>query len=178
MLVRFLLAAALAAGLASAQGGMGGGGSKGGDMGGGGGMGGDTGGMGGGMPRAARQTRADMVAEKLHLNKDQKEQAMKIFGAAQEEATPISEQIRQGRNAITGALIEGKTGDDLNKMLAQFTDLIAQKTAVEAKAYGKLYAILDAKQQAKAGPVFAEQMDGMFDGGGRGRGGNGAGGQR
>jgi hypothetical protein len=178
MLVRFLLAAALAAGLASAQGGMGGG-SKGGDMGGGGGMGGgmggDTGGMGGGMPRAARQTRADMVAEKLHLNKDQKDQATKIFAAAQEAATPISEQIRQGRNAITGALIEGKTGEDLNKMMAQFTDLLAQKTAVEAKAYGKLYAILDAKQQAKAGLVFAEQMDGMFDGGGRGRGGNGAG---
>jgi hypothetical protein len=178
MVVRFLLAAALAAGLASAQGGMGGG-SKGGDMGGGGGgMGGDTGGMAGGMPRAARQSRADMVAEKLHLNKDQKDQAMRIFAAAQEEAGPINEQIRQGRNAITGALIEGQTGENLNKMMAQFTDLIAQKTAVEAKAYGKLYAILDAKQQAKAGPVFAEQMDGMFDGGGRGRGGNGAGGPR
>ncbi len=97
---------------------------------------------------------------------------MKIFAAAQEEAAPMNEQIRQGRNAITSAILQGKTGEDLNKMMAQYTDLMVQKAAVEAKAYGKLYAILDAKQQAKAAPVFAEQMDGLFDGAGRGRGGN------
>ena len=165
MLIRLLLASGLAVGLASAQRGGGGGG---GDMGGGG--GGD---MGGGMPRAPRQSRADIVADKLHLSKDQKEQALKIFAAAQEAATPVNDQIRQGRNVITSAMIDGKTGDDLAKMMAQYTDLLAQKAAVEAAAYGKLYAILDAKQQAKAAPVFAEQMDGMFDGGGgRARGGN------
>jgi len=136
------------------------------------GAGGDAGGMGGGMPRAQRQSRADIVADKLHLNKDQKEQASKIFAAAQEEAAPLNEQVRTGRSAITTAILQGTTGDDLNKLMAQFTGLMAQKAAVEAKAYGKLYAILDAKQQAKAAPVFAEQMDGMFDGGGRGRGGN------
>jgi len=167
MFIRLLLASALAVGIASAQSKGGGGG---GDMGGG--MGGDAGAMGGGMPRAPRQSRADIIADKLHLNKDQKDQAAKIFAAAQEEASPLNEQIRQGRNVITSAIIDGKTGDDLNKMMAQYTDLLAQKAAVEAKAYGKLYAILDAKQQAKAAPVFAEQMDGMFDGGGRGRGGN------
>lgn len=171
MILRLLMASALAVGLASAQRGGGGGGDMGGM--GGGGMGGDaSGAMGGGMPRAPRQTKADIVAEKLHLNKDQKEQAMKIFAAAQEEAAPFNQQIRDGRNAITTAILQGKTGEDLNKMMAQYTDLVAQKAAVEAKAYGKLYAILDAKQQTKAAPVFAEQMDGMFDGGGRGRGGN------
>ena len=166
MLVRWLLASALAVGLASAQRGGGGGG----DMGGG--MGGDAGAMNGGMPRAQRQSRVDIIADKLHLNKDQKDQASKIFAAAQEEAAPLNEQVRNGRSAITTAILQGTSGDDLNKLMAQFTDLMAQKTAVEAKAYGKLYAILDPKQQAKAAPVFAEQMDGMFDGGGRGRGGN------
>jgi hypothetical protein len=168
MLARWLLASALAVGLASAQGQKGGGG--GGDMGSSG-MGGDGNGMAGGMPRAQRQSRADIIADKLHLNKDQKEQASKIFAAAQEEAAPLIEQVRTGRSAITTAILQGTSADDINKMKAQFTDLMAQKTAVEAKAYGKLYAILDAKQQAKAAPVFAEQMDGMFDGG-RGRGGN------
>ena len=167
MIVRLLLASALALGLASAQRGGGGGG---GDS-----MGGDPT-MGGGMPRAQRQSRMDLVADKLHLSKDQKTQAAAIISAAQEEAAPINEQIRQGRNAITSSLIDGKTGDEINKMMAQFTDLMAQKSAVEAKAYGKLYAILDAKQQAKAAPVFAEQMDGILDGGGR-RGGNRGGGQ-
>jgi Spy/CpxP family protein refolding chaperone len=143
----------------------------GGGMGGSGGSG-DAGAMGGGMARVQRQSRADMIADKLHLNKDQKEQASKIFAAAQEEAAPLNEQVRNGRSAITTAILQGTSGDDLNKLMTQFTDLMAQKTAVEAKAYGKLYAILDPKQQAKAAPVFAEQMDGMFDGGGRGRGGN------
>ena len=41
--------------------------------------------------------------------------------------------------------------------MAQFTDLMAQRAGVEAKAYGKLYAMLDPKQQAKAGPVFADK---------------------
>ena len=167
MLVRLLLASALAVGLASAQG------QKGGGMGGadtGGGMGGSGMGddAGSGMPRVQRQSRLDIIADKLHLNKDQKEQASKIFAAAQEEAAPLNEQVRTGRSAITTAILQGTSGDDINKMTAQFTDLMAQKAAVEAKAYGKLYAILDAKQQAKAAPVFAEQMDGMFDGGRRG----------
>ena len=161
MIFRLVLASTLAIGLASAQ-------SKGGG-GGGGDMSGDAS-MGGGMPRVQRQSRLDILADKLHLNKDQKTQAATIFYAATEEAAPINEQIRQGRNAITSALIDGKTGDDLNKMMAQFTDLMAQKAAVEAKTYAKLYAILDAKQQAKAAPVFADQMDGMLDGGGRSRG--------
>jgi hypothetical protein len=162
MRVRLLLASLLAVGLAAAQGKNGGGG--GGDM-------GADPSMSGGMPRAQRQSRLDIVADKLHLSKDQKAQAAAIFSSAQEEAAPINEQIRQGRSAIAGALIDGKTGDDINKMMAQFTELMAQKSAVEAKAYGKLYALLETKQQAKAAAVFAEQMDGVFDGGGR-RGGN------
>lgn len=167
MFARLLLTFVFAAGLAFAQGGgMGGGG--GGSKGGGGDMGGE-GGMGGGMPRGQRQSKADLVADKLHLSKDQKEKFTAIVSEGQEEMRPITEQIVQGRNVITTAIIQGKTGDDINKLMAQFTDLMAQRSGVEAKAYGKLYAMLDPKQQAKAGPVFAAEMDGMFDGrGGRG----------
>jgi hypothetical protein len=172
MVVRFLLAAALAVGLASAQRGGGGGGDMGSS-----GSGGDTSGMNGGMPRAQHQSKLDLVADKLHLNKDQKDQAAKIVSAAQEEAAPINEQIRQGRTAITGAILDGRTGDDINKMMAQYTDLMTQKAAIEAKTYAKIYAILDPKEQAKAAPVFVEQMDGILDGG-RSRGGNRGGGQQ
>ncbi len=170
MFARLILASAMAVGLAFAQRGGGGGG---GDMGGGGGgMGG--GGMEGGGMRAQRQSKADIVADKLHLNKEQKEQFQAIVSAGQEEMRPIAQQIGEGRNAITGAMIQGKTGDDLNKMMAQYTELMAERAHVEAKAYGKLYAVLEPKQQAKAAAVFAEQMDGLFDGGGgRGRGGRG-----
>jgi Spy/CpxP family protein refolding chaperone len=171
MFARLLLTFTFAAGFTFAQGmggsGMGGGGSRG--SGGGGDMGGD-GSMGGGMPRAQRQSKADMVADKLHLSKDQKEKFTAIVSEAQEEMRPIAEQIGQGRNVITTAIIQGKSGDEINKLMDQFTAVMAQRGGVEAKAYGKLYAMLDPKQQAKAGAVFAAEMDGMFDGrGGRGR---------
>jgi Spy/CpxP family protein refolding chaperone len=170
MYARLLLTSVFAVSLAFAQGMGGGGGSKGG---GGGDMGGGEGGMGSGMPRPQRQSKADIVADKLHLNKDQKEKFAAIVSAGQEEMRPIAEQIRQGRNVITTALIQGKSGDDINKMMAQYTDLMAQQAGVEAKAYGKLYAILEPKQQAKAGAVFAAEMEGVFEGrggrGGRGR---------
>jgi Spy/CpxP family protein refolding chaperone len=128
-------------------------------------------GMGGGMPRAVRQSKADIVADKLHLNKEQKEQFASIVSAGQEEMRSVSQQIAQGRNAVATAMIQGRSADDINKMMAQFTEIMAQRAAVEAKAYGKLYAMLDPKQQAKAAAVFAGEMDGLFDArGGRGAG--------
>lgn len=179
MFARLLLTAAFAAGLALAQGGMGSGdgmGGAGGGMGGGGrsGRGGDMGADAmGGMPRQQRQTKAEIVADKLRLNKEQKEQFANIVSAGQEEMRPILQQISQGRNVIITAIIQGKSGDDINKLMSQFTDLMAQRGAVEAKAYGKLYAILDPKQQAKAAPIFATEMDGLFEARGGGRGGRG-----
>jgi Spy/CpxP family protein refolding chaperone len=168
MFARLLLASAFAAGLTFAQGGMGGGMGGGGGRNGGGDIGAESG-MGGGMPRPQRQSKAEIVADKLHLNKDQKEKFTAIVSEAQEEMRPITEQIGQGRNVITTAIIQGKSGDELNKLMGQFTDLMAQRGGVEAKAYAKLYAVLDPKQQAKAGAVFAAEMDGMFDArGGRG----------
>jgi Spy/CpxP family protein refolding chaperone len=172
MFARLLLASAFAVSLTFAQGMGGGGGSKGGgggsEMGGGG-----EGGMGGGMPRAQRQSKTDLVADKLHLSKEQKEKFASIVSAGQEEMQPVSQQLLQGRNVIIGAILQGKSSDDISKMMAQFSELMAQHANVEAKAYGKLYAMLDPKQQAKAGPVFAAEMDGMLDSrggrGGRGR---------
>jgi Spy/CpxP family protein refolding chaperone len=165
MVVRVMLALVLATGLVSAQGKKGGGG----------------GGMGGESPtiRPQRQTKLDVIAEKLKLNKDQKDAASKIFDAAQQEMSPLRDQFDQGRKAITGALIAGKT-DDVNKMMGQYTDLLAQQAMVEAKAYGKLYALLEPKQQSKAPQVYATEMAGMFNGrnwrgGGGGFGGRGEG---
>lgn len=168
MVVRVMLALALAAGMASAQRGSGGG-SKGGG-------GGD---MGAQMPmRPQRQNKLDTIADKLKLNKDQKEQASKIFDAAQEEEAPFRGQLDQGRQAITGAMIQGRSADEVNKMMEQYSALLAQQAMVEAKAYGKLYALLDAKQQSKAAQVFATEMAGMFAGRNWRGGGGGFGGGR
>jgi Spy/CpxP family protein refolding chaperone len=177
MLARWLATAILAATLAFAQRG-GGGGMEGGMGGGGGGArgggpGGEGGvGVGGGMPRVQRQSRLDTIADKLKLNKEQKQQVQTIFQAAMEEARPVAEQIAKAREAIGGAMIDGKS-DDAGKMLTQYAILAGQMTSIETKAFGKVYALLKPNQQSKA-PAAFELMAGMFGGhgpgGGRGRG--------
>ena len=179
MLVRLLLTAVLAAGLASAQrGGGGGGGDEGGMGGGGGGRGGD---MGAGMPQVQRLTRTEMLFEKLKLNKDQKEAAQAILSAATEQAAPARDMLTKGRMVIANAITGKASEDDLKKLLGQYTAVNATMTGIEAEAFGKLYALLKPNQQSKAPQAF-ELMAGMFDGGGmpgggagRGRGGQGRG---
>lgn len=156
MVLRLLLAGILAAGLASAQRGGGGGGGRGG------GGGGDMGMM---MPRQQRQTRLDVISDKLKLNKEQKEEATKIFDAAQESATPLNEQIRNGRNRITQAIIQGaNSGAEFEKLSAAYAAVLSQMAGIEADAYGKVCALLKPNQQSKAPQVFADQMSGMFMG--------------
>jgi hypothetical protein len=177
MFLRVLFTAVLAAGLALAQrGGGGGGGGMGDDMGGGMGGGGGRGmdGMGGGMGmRPQRQSKFEQFVEKLKLSKEQGEEVQKAFSAAQEEAAPIRSQMDQGRVTIAGALIEGKSADDVKKMQDAYAALCAKMAAVEAKAFAKVYATLKPNQQSKA-PAAFELMAGMFErpaGGGARRGG-------
>lgn len=153
MLVRILLTALLAIGVASAQrGGGGGGGSKGG-----GGGGGGMGGFG-----AQRQSLTDVIADKLKLSKEQKEELAPIISSGREAAGPLVGQINQGRTVIAQAIVQGKSGEEINQMMSQYTDLLAKMAAVEATAYAKIYALLKPNQQSKATAVFDEQMSGMF----------------
>src|SRR5580700_5537163 len=121
MRARFVLTAILATTLATtlgfAQRGGGGMGGEGGMGEGGAGMGGS--GMGGGM-RVQRQSKLDMIADKLKLNKEQKDQVQTIFLAALEESRPLGEQTMKGREAIASAMITGKSEDDIKKMLDQY----------------------------------------------------------
>jgi hypothetical protein len=168
MLVRVFLTAVLAAGLASAQ--RGGGGDMGseGEMGGGGmrGRGGmDAGGMGGGMPGGMRrQTKEELLLEKLKLNKDQKEEAMKILSAAREKAAPVRDQLTKGRQVIVSVMLE-KREEDVKKLMGDYAIVSAQMTGIEAEAFAKIYALLKPNQQSKAPQAF-ELMAGMFSGGG------------
>lgn len=152
MILRLLLAFALAVGLSSAQSKRGGGGGQG--------MGGDM-----GMMRPQRQSRLDLISEKLKLSSDQKEAVGKIFDNAQEKTTPLNEQIRNGRSKITSMIMSGTTsGDEWDNVNKAFTAVLAQEETIEAEAYQKLYAALDEKQKPKAAPVFEELMNGMFAG--------------
>ena len=165
MFARLLLTAALFSTLALAQGGMKGGG--------GGGMNDMGGGMGGGMPRGQRPSRFDQVADKLKLNKEQKEQAQTIVDAAREEAAPLRESVAKARLGIADALVNAKGDDEVKKAQDAYAAEVVKMTGVEAKAFGKIYALLKPNQQSKA-PLAWDLMADMFSssgrGGGRGRG--------
>jgi len=167
MLQKLLLAGVLATAIAFAQGGgaMGGGQMEG--MGRTGRNGSGMEGMGGGMPRTQRQSRTDQIADKLKLNKEQKEQMLDIFSAAREKAMPITTQLLKQRADIATAMINGMSGDDLQKLLAGYSTTAAQLTGVEAEAFGKLYAILKPNQQKNAAQAF-ELIAGGFNVVGRG----------
>lgn len=158
MLGKMLLAALLATALASAQ--------RGGNRGGG--MGDET----GGMPamRVSQPNRALLLAEKLKLDKDQKQELQNILMAAAEEAAPLRSQITNARVQLAGAMIEGKGDEAVKRAQEACSALAAQVAGIEAKAFAKLYALLKPNQQAKAAQGF-ELLAGMLEQpGGRGRG--------
>jgi hypothetical protein len=172
MLVRLLLSAVLAAGFASAQGGRGGGGGEGNI-----GVGGNvSAGPGAPMTQVRRQTKQEMLFDKLKLNKEQKEEAAKILSDAMEKAAPARDLLNKGRIVIANNITGKGSEEDLKKMWGEFTSVNATMTGIEAEAFGKLYALLKPNQQAKAPQAF-ELMAGMFAGngmaGGGGRGGEG-----
>jgi len=168
MFLRLMLVAILAATLAPAQrGGGGGGGGRGGG-----------GGESGMMPmRAQRQSAFDLFSEKLKLNKDQSTEAGKILTAAAGKVGPLRSQIDKGRADIAGAIIEGKSPDEIKKLMDDHTALMAQVDAIEADAFSQIFATLKPNQQSKAGQAF-DLMAGMFDRAGGGGSGGGGGGRR
>jgi hypothetical protein len=156
MLVRVLAIGLLAVAIAPAQ--RGGGGERGGDM-------------GASMPRMPRQTKADQIADKLKLSKEQKEEFGQILSAGSEEAAPLRGQLGNARVQLAQALIEAKGEQDVKRAQDSVANVSAQLTAVEAKAFSKVYALLKPNQQSKAPQAF-ELMAGIFSqGGGRGSGG-------
>ena len=158
MFGKLVVIAALAATLASAQRGGGGGGRN-----------NNT--MGTDMPmRTQRQSAFDQFRDKLKLNKDQESQARDILVAAAQQASPLASQMEKSRADLAGAMIDGKSDDEIKKLVEAQSAVQAQLDGVEADAFAKIFATLKPNQQSKAGQAF-ELMAGMFDraaaGGGR-----------
>jgi hypothetical protein len=137
--------------------------------------------MGAGMPQVRRQSKQEMLLDKLKLNKDQKEEAAKILSAAMEKAAPARDMLTKGRVVIANAITGKASEEDIKKLWGQYTAVNATMTGIEAEAFSKLYALLKPNQQSKAPQAF-ELMAGMFagsgmpgGGAGRGRGGQGGG---
>lgn len=159
MMLKLLLAAALATGVASAQGGMGG------DTGGGGGRGGRGGGDAstiGAPPRVQKPSQADQVVDKLKLNKDLKNEFEALLEEAQKEAAPVRQKLLETRNAIAVAMVAGKGKEEIDPLLKNYAAVSAEMTGIETRILAKICAKLKPNQQAKAGQAF-DLMAEIFD---------------
>ena len=164
MILRLALAGILAAGFGFAQRG-------GGDMGGG--MGdASTGGMGGSrnsrdstmnMPATPKvSNRIDVIATSLKLDKDQKKSVKNILDEAQKEANPVHDQILKSRMAVGEAIQEGKSQDEITKLVTGQAALEAQMAGIELGAFTKIYKSLQQEQRDQTRTLF-QMMKGMFD---------------
>jgi Spy/CpxP family protein refolding chaperone len=133
-----------------------------------GGGGGDMGAsMGGGGMMPRRQSRLDMLADKLKLKSDQKSEVENILSAAMEKAGPVREELTQARRAVAEAILRKASDEEIKKTLDSYAEVSGHMAGIEADAFGKIYALLKPNQQGKAAQAF-ELMAGMFAGGGGG----------
>jgi uncharacterized membrane protein len=150
MLNRILLAGLLASALAFAQGGRGGGG-------------GNRGGSN--MPSMGFSgTRLDRVSDALKLSKDQKRDVKAAMDDAQKEATPIHDQMMQGRLAIAEAIAAGKSQEEIDKAVHSEADLDTQMTSIELHAFAKAASVLEADQKQRGIPMLFAMVHGAFNG--------------
>ena len=130
--------------------------------------------MGGGAPMARRATKYELFVDKLKLNKDQQEEAQRTINAAVERMGTARAEMDTRKAKIAGAIIDGKSAEEVTKLTAEYAESSAGSMKIEAEAFGKIWATLKPNQQQKADQAF-ELFTSMFAMTGRGRGGMGRG---
>lgn len=112
----------------------------------------------------------DRMAAKLNLTDDQKQQAKSILQAARGSSRPVVQQLRQTRQALRDAIRARKPDADIDQISGNAGSLVGQMTAIRAKAFAKVYALLTPEQRTTADQM-RDSVRGMFmDGHARGRG--------
>jgi hypothetical protein len=188
MFLKMVITGCAVAAMALAQGGGMGGSGGGGGMGSIGGAGQETGGvkaggMGpGGAGAVHKETKAELVADRLKLNKEQKNELETLLMSTAKEAEPVVQQLGKVRAAYASALISGKTDADLEPIAKAMAEAQFAMTGVEVRAFQSIVSSFNLKpnQLAKApeafdimGDIFMPQIGagGGGRGGGMGRGG-------
>ena len=100
----------------------------------------------------------DRMATKLNLTDDQKQQARSIMQSARESAQPITQQLKQNRQALRDAVKAGKSDADIDQLAASTGTLTGQATAIRTKAFAKVYALLTPEQRTKADQLGGHGM--------------------
>ena len=132
------------------------------------------------VERVAPKTPYQLFAERLKLDlKTQVPAVEEILSAAAKEAAPVGVEMLQVRQQLVNLALSNKP-DEMKPVVAAYAAAAAKMTAIEARAFAKVYGTLKPNQQSSASQAFAI-MAGMFQAqapGGAARGGQrGAGGQ-
>jgi hypothetical protein len=117
--------------------------------------------MGGGQggSRSPKESKAELMANRLKLNSDQKSEFVSLLESTQKDAAPIIEQVLKSRQDVANALLNGKSDADLAPLNQALSDAQFQMTGVEVKAFQKIVALLKPNQVAKAPEAFDLMAD-------------------
>ena len=96
----------------------------------------------------------------LNLTQDQKTQAHSIFQDAQQSARPVMEQLRSARQSLAAAVKNNAPSAEIDRLANQQGTLMAQLSAMHAKAFAKFYALLTPEQRGQLSDTAIERMMG------------------
>ena len=110
-----------------------------------------------GAPRIGTQRRTpyEQFGDRLKLDaKTQAPAVEAIFAGAQKEAAPVGVQMLQLRQRLVNLVLENKA-EETKPVVEAYTAAAAKMTAIEARAFAKVYALLKPNQQSNASQAFA-----------------------
>jgi len=96
------------------------------------------------------------------LSKDQAKQFSAILDAASKSAADLHKQLPASREQIEKAVQDGKSPDEIKKLVDASGLAQAQMTQIEMKAFGDLYKLLDADQRHAGAQRLFNMLPGMF----------------
>ncbi len=116
--------------------------------------GGQSGALDTSAQRAQPIPKSVQLAERLKLNKDQKEKAQAILVDANKEMAQVRTRLNQQRVQIANSVLGNGSQDDFNKLMEDYAAAEAQMTSIEVQAFAKICALLKPDQMTKAGSAF------------------------
>jgi Spy/CpxP family protein refolding chaperone len=111
-----------------------------------------------GMPMASRPEPLDTLAQLLKLNHDQRKDVKGIMDEAQKEAAPLRDDMLKSREQIAAVIEAGKSQDEIDKAVKDFAAQEGQMANLEAKAFNKIFAGLEADQKANSQGLISTLM--------------------
>ena len=101
----------------------------------------------------------DRLSARLNLTDAQKQQAQSIFAEARKSAQPVRDQIRQDKQALAAAVKSGSQ-TDIDRISNNMGPLLAQASAIRAKAFAQFYATLTPDQKSKVDQRSSQRASG------------------